>query len=145
MDSMNDATDASKGRFNLRELQPWNDPERVTENERLLGGLCYVSQVLIPIVLPAIVLVTDEAKKSLYLRYHAVHSLALLALSILYGLVALFGVLLAMLVQVCLFCLAWVLFVPPVIVLGYYGWQAFSGRAPVIPWITETLTKYNLL
>jgi uncharacterized membrane protein len=145
MDPLHDAPDAPEIKFNLRELQPWNDPERVTENERLLGGLCYVSQILIPLILPIIVLLTAEAKKSNYVRYHAVHSLALFAAAIVYGLVALFGFLLVVMIWAGFVCVAWLLFVPPLIALVYYGWQAFVGRATVMPWLTEFLTRYNLL
>jgi uncharacterized membrane protein len=145
MDPMNDTPGAPEQSFTLRELQPWNEPDRVTENERLLGGLCYVSQILVPLLLPIIVLLTDEARKSLFVRYHAVHSLALLAVSFVYSLFALFGFLLLMLITGCLICVAWVLFLPPLVMMIYYGWQAFVGRAPVIPWVTETLQKYDLL
>ncbi len=145
MDPLDTSTGSGGGRFDLRALQPWNDPERVTENERLLGGLCYVSQILIPLLFPAIMLLTQEGKRSLFLRYHAVHSLALLAVTIVYDLIALFAFLLVTLVMGCLLCIAWIVFLPPVVVLAYYGWQAFTGRAPVIPWVSETLQKYNLL
>jgi uncharacterized membrane protein len=143
MDPMD--ADPGGGRFDLRALQPWNDPERVTENERLLGGLCYASQILIPLLFPVIVLLTQEGKRSNYVRYHAMHSLALLAVAIVYDLIALFAFLLVTVIMGCLACVAWVLFVPPLIALAYYGWQAFAGRAPVIPWVSDVLQKNNLL
>ena len=145
MDPTNNAPDTSEEAFTLRDLQPWNDPESTTENERLLGGLCYISQILVPLLMPLVVLLTDEARQSQFLRYHAVHSLALLAVSFVYSLFAGFGTLLMVIVAGCLLCFAWVLFLPPLIMMIYYGWQAFVGRAPVIPWVTETLQNQNLL
>ncbi len=134
-----------KNRFDLRRTQPWNDPENVSENERLLGGLCYVSQILIPVLLPVILLLTDEAKRSRFARYHAVHSLALLAVAVVYDLLALFVFLLAMLIWGGFVCVAWVLFLPPLVAFIYYGWRAFTGHAPVVPWVSEILQRNNLL
>lgn len=145
MDPLDMSSESQESRFDLRKMQPWNDPERVTDNERLLGGLCYVSQILVPLFLPLILLLTDESKRSLFLRYHSVHSLALLAATIAYDLLALFAFLLVMVISGCLACIAWVVFLPPVAALGYYGWQAYNGRAPVIPWVTDLLQKNNLI
>lgn len=115
--------------------------EALSENERLLAGFSYVSQALMPAVLPVILLASRDTRESAHLRYHAVHSLALLVVAILYYLGATLVYALAAMVSGCLLCVLWGLFLPPLGVLGYYGWFAYRGERREIPWLTRFLRE----
>jgi uncharacterized membrane protein len=116
-----------------------------TENERLLAGLSYLSQVIVPAVLPVILMLTDETKKSDFVRFHAVHGLALFVAAVIYslGAVVVFVVLGA--IVPVLTCLTWILFLVPIAVLICYGVLAFQGKRTEIPWLTAFLRSNNWL
>lgn len=121
------------------------DEPFTTETERLLAGLSYVSQVLVPGVLPAILLLGEDGRRSGFLRYHAMHSLALLVVTILYYIAATLVFIVLGSIATLLICLLWMLFLPPVVVLAYYGYQAFKGRREVVPYLTDLLRRYGWL
>lgn len=122
-------------------LKAPNEPAAAppSENEKLLAGLSYLSQILVPAVLPVILLLAEETKRSTFLRHHAVHSLALLVATIIYELAALLVYVVISLVVPCLVCMAWILFLVPVGVLVYYGVKAFLGNYVDIPYLTKFL------
>jgi len=111
----------------------------ITDNEKLLGGLAYASQILIPGVMPAVLLISQETSKSKFLRYHAVHGLALLVATILYYIVAIIVNLIVSAFASCLLCLLWIAFLLPLPILLYYAIMAFQGKYTEIPWLTEFL------
>jgi uncharacterized membrane protein len=113
--------------------------EPLSENERLLAGFSYVSQILMPAVLPVILLLSRDTRESGFMRYHAIHSLALLVVAIIYYLGATLVYALAAMVSACLLCVLWALFLAPLGVLGYYGWFAYRGERREIPWLTQFL------
>jgi len=111
----------------------------VSENEKLLSGLSYLSQMLVPAVFPAILLFTDESKRSTFVKHHAVQSLALLVVAVVYEIVAAIVYAVGVAVAPCLTCLLWVLFVLPVVPLVIYGVRAFQGKQVEIPYVTKFL------
>ena len=114
-------------------------PPALSDNEKTLSGLAWVSQILLPAVLPAVLLLTDEGKRSAFIRHHSVHALAVLVVSIIYE-IALGAVMLVVgLVVPCLLGLLWVLFFLPLVPFLYYGWQAFQGRQVEVPRLTVFL------
>lgn len=117
----------------------------LSDNERLLGGLSYVSQIVIPALLPVILLVSQETKRSPFLRYHAVQSLALLVASVLYYLAALLVNVLVSAIASCLVCVLWMLYLFPIALLLYCGWKSFRGEYVEIPWLTSFLKDSGLL
>ncbi len=112
-----------------------------TEDAKLLAGLSYISQIVLPAVLPVILLATQETKRSAYLRYHVVHNLAFTVLAILYYLVATLLYVVDSAAVPCLLCFLWVLFLVPVGVLIYYGYMGFTGKCPEVPWLTQYLKQ----
>ena len=117
----------------------------VSDHEKLLGGLSYVSQIVLPVLLPVILLTGRETKHSSFLRHHAIHSLALSALTIIYYLAAALVYTVGGAMFSCLLCVLWVLFLPPMGILLYYGWEGFRGSRAEIPWLTRLLRDNNLL
>ena len=108
---------------------------------RLLAGLAYASQVVLPAVMPIVLLVSDEARRSEYLRYHAVQSLALFVASILYYLVATVAYALVSIVMPMLACVSWLVFMVPGAGMLYYGYLAYRDGYVEIPWLTAFLKR----
>ncbi len=135
---------APKEPFGLDEPQAPHPPA-LTDNERLLAGLSYLSQLVVPAVMPVILMLTDEAKKSDFVRFHAIHGLALFVATVIYELAAVIVSAIIGAIAPVLACLTWILFVAPVAVLIYYGVRAFQGRRDDIPWLTKFLRDNNWL
>lgn len=117
----------------------------VSDNERTLAGLAYVSQFLLPAVMPVVLLLSDEGKRSDFVRFHSIHSLALLVVSVVYELLAAIIVLIVGAVFPCLLVLAWTLFFVPAVPLLYYGVKAFRGERKEMPYLTDFLRTNNWL
>ncbi len=117
-----------------------------TENAKLLSGLSWVSQLLLPAILPIILLLTDESKRSAFVKHHAVQSLAMVAVTIVYEIAAtiVYAILTAISAGL-LGCILWIIFLVPIVPFVYYGIQAFQGKYVEIPWVTEFLKKNNWL
>ena len=110
-----------------------------SDNDKLLAGLSWVSQIIVPAVMPAILLFTDESKRSPFIKKHAVQSLALTVAAVAYEIVAaiVFGI--ATAVIPCASCGLWVLFLLPLVPLVYYGIKAFQGQDVEIPYLSKLL------
>lgn len=120
-------------------------PPSTTDNERLLAGLSYLSQIVVPAVLPVILMLTDETKKSDFVRYHAVHGLALFVASVIYVLAAVIAFVIIGAIAPGLACITWILSLAPFAVLIYYGVLAFQGKRSEMPWLTQFLRDNNWL
>jgi uncharacterized membrane protein len=118
----------------------------VTDNDRLMAGLAYASQVVIPLVVPAIMLLAEESKERPFQRYHAIQSLGFLVAAVIYGVLAgiIFCGLLAI-IDPCLGCVLWWLFLLPVIPALYYAYQAYQGLYFKIPLLTDFLVENKWL
>ena len=121
-------------------------------DDRLIALLSYATQIIIPVIMPAIVLLSESSKKRPFQRYHAVQSLAFSvvfwALLVLAGIgtaviqvVPLIGFLVG-LMMACVVPLAWF---AQAILLLYYGFQAYKGRRFAIPGLTSFLRDQNWL
>ncbi len=135
----------------MEQLNPFAEPPENPspalpgENERLLAAACYVSQVLVPGILPAILLLAPETRGKPFLRYHGVHSLASLLCVIIYYLAAAVVFSVGAAISVCLIALLWALFLPPLIALGYLAWHAYRGEQFEVPWLTGFLRANHWL
>ena len=119
-------------------------------DDRLIALLSYVTQLLLPVIMPIIVLLSESSKKRPFQRYHAVQSLAFtlvfwgiflmasLAVGI-FQLIPVLGWILGWLVGLVFFCLTPMYFVAGIGLLLYYGLQAYKGRRFVIPGLTSFL------
>ncbi len=116
-------------------------PAPVSENDKLLAGLSYLSQFVVPIILPLILLLSDDTKKNPFVRHHAVQSLGLFGAAVAFEIVAVIvNVVLAFLA-----CILWVLFLLPAVPFIYYGVLAFQGKYVEIPYLTKFLKQNNWL
>lgn len=125
-------------------------------DDRLIALLSYVTQLLLPVIMPIIVLLSESSKKRPFQRYHAVQSLAFtlvfwaifMLASIVVGvfqLIPVIGWLLGWLVGLVFFCLTPMYFVAGIGLLFYYGLQAYKGRRFAIPGLTSFLKDQGWL
>ncbi len=125
-------------------------------DDRLIALLSYVTQLLLPVIMPIIVLLSESSKKRPFQRYHAVQSLALtlvfwaifMLASIAVGvfqLIPVLGWLLGWLVGLVFFLLTPMYFVAGIGLLFYYGLQAYKGRRFAIPGLTSFLKDQGWL
>lgn len=121
-------------------------------DDRLIALLSYASQVIIPLAMPVIVLLSESSKKRPFQRYHAVQSVAL---TILFGLV---GMLVAVstailqvipvigwLIGIVILCLSPIAWVMGLVAMLYYGYQAYQGKRFAIPGLTSFLRDQGWL
>jgi uncharacterized membrane protein len=121
------------------------DPD-ANADDRLIALLSYITQIVIPLVMPVIVLLSESSKLRPFQRYHAVQSLALtclfIAVSVAVGIgTAILQVIpvVGLLVGFLVLCLSPIAYFMAVIALLYYGYQAYQGKRFAIPGLTAFL------
>jgi uncharacterized membrane protein len=121
------------------------DPE-ANQDDKLIALLSYVTQIVIPLIMPVIILLSESSKKRPFQRYHAVQSLALMLLFFAITAAATIGTgimqvipLIGQLVAVLMLCLMPIGWFMAVIALLYYGYQAFHGKRFSVPGLTSML------
>lgn len=138
---MNEAADALRRGELMRDavVDPGADAD-----DKLVALLCYV----VPVLLPAIVLLSESSKKRPFQRYHAVQSLGLAAfLTVLAVAVSIVSSILmaiplvGFLVGIVVFCATPIAFLAATIAFFYYGYQAYQGRRFTIPAVTSFLAN----
>ena len=119
-------------------------------DDRLIALLCYVTQVLIPLVMPVLVLLSASSKKRPFQRFHAIQSLALSLTFIIFLLLMVVGSTIAALIPffgllfvIAVFCLSPLLALMGFLALAYYGYQAYQGKRFAIPGLTSFLQDQN--
>ena len=120
--------------------------EETTDNDRLMAGLAYASQVVIPVLVPAIMLLAEESKERPFQKFHAVQSLGFLVVAIIYQVLA--AIVYCGLIAVtgnCLACVLWIIFLVPVVPALYYAYQAYQGLYFKIPLLTDFLVESKWL
>ncbi len=115
-------------------------------DDRLIALLCYVTQMLIPLVMPILVLLSASSKKRPFQHFHAIQSLALSLVFILFGLLIALGSaimtlvpVIGLLIALVVFCLSPLLVLMAYLALAYYGYQAYQGKKFAIPGLTSFL------
>lgn len=122
-------------------------------DDRLIAMLSYVTQLVLPVVMPLIVLLSESSKRRSFQRYHAVQSLAFvllfwfvfMAAGIVIGILQIIPVLGWLIGVFALICLTPIYFLVGIGLLLYYGLQAYKGRRFAIPGLTSFLRDQNWL
>jgi uncharacterized membrane protein len=122
-------------------------------DDRLIALLCYVSQIIVPLILPILVLISESSKKRPFQRFHAVQSLALTSVFVIAALLVSVGLLVIQIIPVigqiigflAVFCLAPIAALMALIALVYYGFQAYQGKRFSIPGLTSFLQDQGWL
>jgi uncharacterized membrane protein len=121
-------------------------------DDRLIALLSYATQILIPVIMPVIVLLSESSKKRPFQRYHAVQSLAFTI--VFWGLITVAGIgtaiiqiipivgILVGLMMACIVPVAWIAYA---LMLVYYGFQSYKGSRFAIPGLTSFLRDQNWL
>jgi uncharacterized membrane protein len=127
------------------------DPD-ANSDDRLIALLSYATQIIIPVIMPLIVLLSESSNKRPFQRYHAVQSLAFTA--VFWSLMVMVGVgtaimqvipLVGMLIGLMVFCMTPIAWFASVLLLLYYGLQAYKGRRFAIPGLTSFLRDQGWL
>ncbi|MFZ4847707.1 MAG: DUF4870 domain-containing protein [Caldilinea sp.] len=122
-------------------------------DDRLIALLSYVTQLLLPVVMPLIVLLSESSRKRPFQRYHAVQSLALVVLfwliflsaSVAVGILQIIPLLGWLVGAFALFCLTPLYFLAGIWLMLYWGYQAYRGRRFEIPGLTSFLRDQSWL
>jgi uncharacterized membrane protein len=123
------------GNFMARDIT--EDPS-ADSTDRTWGLIAYISQVVIPIIAPVLMLVIEPNKDRPFQRFHAVQSLGFVVAVAIYEVAA--GIVYTLLSIITLGCLAailWILFLLPVVPAIYYAYLAYQGRRFDIPYLTK--------
>ena len=127
------------------------DPE-ASSDDRLIALLSYITQILIPAVMPIIVLLSASSKQRPFQRYHAVQSLALTIVFVGLGIAVVVGTgilqivpVIGWLIGVAMVCLTPIGYLMAVVALLYYGYQAYQGKRFSIPGLTSFLRDQGWL
>jgi uncharacterized membrane protein len=127
------------------------DPD-ASSDDRLIALLSYVTQIIIPVIMPVIVLLSESSNKRPFQRYHAVQSLAFAV--VFWSLMVMVGVgtavlqiipLVGVLVGIMTFCLTPIAWFASTLLLLYYGLQAYKGRRFAIPGLSSFLQDQGWL
>jgi uncharacterized membrane protein len=142
----------------LRKGEFMRDPvvdQEASSDDRLIALLSYLTQVLVPIVMPVIVLLSESSKQRTFQRYHAVQSLALSVVFMAFGAAVIFGTVFMSIVPfigwifsvmgVLLLCLAPIGIIMVWMALFFYGYQAYQGKRFAIPGLTSFLRDQGWL
>lgn len=120
--------------------------EDTTDNDRLMAALAYGSQVVIPVLVPAVMLLAEESKERPFQKFHAAQSLGFLLVAIIYQvLAAIVYCGLSAVTSGCLACVLWVIFLPPVLPAFYYAYLAYQGWYFKIPLLTDFMVQSDWL
>ncbi len=121
-------------------------------DDKLIAMLAYVTQILIPFIMPVIILLSESSKKRPFQRYHAVQSLALTVVFTAFAAALAIGTailqvipLVGILVGFIVVCLSPIAFFMAAIALIYYGAQAYQGKRFGIPGLTSFLLDQGWL
>jgi uncharacterized membrane protein len=131
------------GNFMARNIE--EDPE-ANDSDKLWSLFAYLSQVVVPIVVPVIMLLLEPNRDRPFQRYHAVQSLGFLVAAFVYEILA--GIVFSVLTAVTLGCLAavlWILFLLPVVPAVYYAYLAYEGKRFEMPYLTKFMREQNWL
>ncbi len=127
------------------------DPE-ADSDDRLIALLCYVTQMVIPLVMPVLVLLSESSKKRPFQRFHAVQSLALVSLFVLVSLLVTIGTAIISIIPVVgwligltVLCLSPIAVLMGYFAVGYYGFQSYLGKRFGIPGLTSFLKDQGWL
>ncbi len=120
--------------------------EDATDHDRLMAALAYASQVVIPVLVPAVMLLAEESKERPFQKFHAAQSLGFLVVAIVYQvLAAIVYCGLSAVTSGCLSCVLWIIFLVPVVPALYYAYLAYQGWYFKIPLLTDFMVQSDWL
>jgi uncharacterized membrane protein len=111
------------------------------DQDRLMAALSYI----ITIILPLFILLSEEDKKRDFQRYHALQSLGLAVVAVVYEIVV--GVISCVLTAAVPFlgCFTWILPLLAAIPFLYYAYLAYQGKYEAIPFLSDFMVQQKWL
>ena len=123
--------------------------QAITDNDKLMSLLSYVIWLIVPLV----VLLSERGKTRAFQRYHAIQSLGVLVVAVIFDVVVsicgclgstVLAAVTAGLGTVLYACVPLVGLVPWAVSI-YYGIQAYQGKYVEIPYLTKFMTQQGWL
>jgi uncharacterized membrane protein len=139
---------SDKETMRLPEMSPAPAPAYQTpdSDDKLWAALSYITQVIVPILVPVVLLVAESNRKRDFQKYHAVHSLTLFAVAVIYELLAtLVYTVLSAVSLGCLACILWPIFLAPLVPFIYYAYLSYQGQYFEVPYLTRFLREQKWL
>jgi uncharacterized membrane protein len=124
-------------------------PQEITDNDKLMSLLSYVIWLIVPLV----VLLSESGKTRAFQKYHAIQSLGVLVVAIIFDVVvslcgclgsAVLAAVTAGLGSLLTVCVPFLGFVPWAVSI-YYGIQAYQGKYVEIPYLTNFMVQQGWL
>ena len=131
------------GNFMARNI---TDDVDADDNDKLWSLAAYISQMIVPVIVPVIMLLIEPNKNRPFQKYHAAQSLGFLVATFVYEILA--GIVFSVLTAITLGCGAlvlWVLFLLPIIPAIYYAYLAYQGKRFEIPYLTKFMGEQGWL
>ncbi|MGC8839689.1 MAG: DUF4870 domain-containing protein [Anaerolineae bacterium] len=110
-------------------------------NDRLMGALAYI----VALILPLIILLSETGKARPFQRYHAVQSLALTVVSLIWLLLVFIATLIVSAICAPLGCVVGVLYLAPAVPVVWAAYHAYNGEWVEIPGLTQFLRDQKWL
>jgi uncharacterized membrane protein len=110
-------------------------------NDRLMGALAYI----VVLILPLVILLSETGRVRPFQRYHAVQSLALTVVSLVWLLLVFIATLIVSAICAPLGCLLGVLYLAPAVPAVWAAYHAYNGEWVEIPGLTQFLRDQKWL
>ncbi|HUW10151.1 MAG TPA: DUF4870 domain-containing protein [Anaerolineae bacterium] len=131
------------GNFMARDITTDHD---ANDSDKIWSLAAYLSQIIIPVIVPVLMLIIDPNKDRPFQKYHAAQSLGFLVAEFIYQILA--GIVFAVLSAITLGCLTpilWLIFLFPIAPAIYYAYLAYQGKRFEMPFVTDFMRKQGWL
>jgi len=123
-------------------MVPEEGGPEISSNDKTIAALAYI----FPVIVSAIVLLSETNKARPFQRFHAVQSLGLAAVYIVWEIVV--GIVTTIIGAVSgglLCCIGWILPLLPIVPALYYAYQSYQGQTFEVPWLTQFMRQQGWL
>lgn len=122
------------------------DPD-ATNDDRIMAALAYATQLILPLVVPIIILISETSKRRPFQRYHAIQSIAVAVVITGLELAMFMAFSVSLATFILWLCICFI--VPAMIALWliplYYAILAYNGKRFRVPGLTQFLEDQRWL
>lgn len=139
--------DARKPTLTDRLTESTEFDAEATNDDRIMAALAYASQLLVPLLLPIVILISETSKKRAFQRYHAVQSIAVgvVVWSLEMALLVMAGVAAGTFILALCLCFLFPAMIALWLLPLYYAMLAYNGKRFRIRGLTQFLEDQRWL